>query len=109
MTPGQSRRASRTRVPVLMPNALAAQLAAMATAESVSTCTTMIGLPCRAGFSCCSHDAKKALRSRNSHWTALWSVHVFIFCSITQKMTDYKPTGPPRYAFRLEDLRAFHL
>ena len=24
-------------------------------------------------------------------------------------MTDYKPTGPPRYAFRLEDLRAFHL
>jgi hypothetical protein len=24
-------------------------------------------------------------------------------------VTDYKPTGPPRYAFRLEDLRAFHL
>jgi hypothetical protein len=22
---------------------------------------------------------------------------------------DDKPTGPPRYAFRLEDLRAFHL
>jgi hypothetical protein len=24
-------------------------------------------------------------------------------------VTDDKPTGPPRYAFRLEDLRAFHL
>ena len=24
-------------------------------------------------------------------------------------MTDDKPTGPPRYAFRLGDLRAFHL
>ena len=31
--------------------------------------TTMTGWPRYAGFSCCSHDARKALRSRNSHCT----------------------------------------
>src|SRR5215471_19422439 len=38
------------------------------------------------------------------------SVDVFILCSIwfpARKMTS--PTVPPRYAFRLEDLRVFHL
>src|SRR5271166_3596871 len=52
----------------------------MATADSVSVCTTMTGLPRRAGASCCSHDAKNALRSRNSHWTA--GLALFILCSI---------------------------
>src|SRR6202043_1295889 len=45
-------------------------------------CTTMTGLPRRAGFSCCSHDAKKALRSRNSHWTRWSAARLFIVCSI---------------------------
>jgi hypothetical protein len=37
-------------------------------------------------------------------------VDMFIFCSIwfpARKMRS--PTAPPRYAFRLEDLRVFHL
>jgi hypothetical protein len=33
-------------------------------------------------FSCCSHDAKKALRSRDSHCTGFSAVDMFIFCSI---------------------------
>ena len=40
------------------------------------------GLAAQGRGSCCSHDAKKALRSRNSHWTALSAVDLFIFCSI---------------------------
>src|SRR5258708_30065815 len=54
----------------------------MAQAESVSVCRTMMGLPRSAGFSCCSHDAKKALRSRNSHWTGWSAAMSFIFCFI---------------------------
>src|SRR6516165_4633532 len=105
MTSGHSCRASRPRVPVFMPNALAA----IATAESVGVCTTMTGLPRRAGFSCCSHDAKKALRSRNSHCTGLSAVDVFIICSYHNGQESPSPTVPPRYDFRLEDLRVFHL
>src|ERR1700739_278996 len=69
----------------------------------------MTGLPRRAGFSCCSHDAKKALRSRNSHCTGLSAVDMFIFCSYNNGKESTSPTMPPRYAFRLEDLRVFHL
>src|SRR5271155_5781628 len=61
----------------------------MATAESVGVCTTMTGLPRRAGVSCCSHDAKKALRSRNSHWTRLSVADKFMFSSILR----YAETG----------------
>lgn len=32
-------------------------------------------------FSCCSHDAKKALRSRNSHCTGLWPLTALCCCN----------------------------
>ena len=65
-----------------MPKALAAELAAIATALSAGVCTTMTGRPRRPGFSCCSDDAKKASRSRNSHCTAFSVVDAFIVCSL---------------------------
>jgi hypothetical protein len=39
----------------------------LATGVRRDKATTMTGCPRRAEFSCCSHDAKKAWRSRNSH------------------------------------------
>jgi hypothetical protein len=76
---------------------------------SAGTWTTMIGLPRRAGFSCCSHDAKKALRSRNSHWTTFRSLTCSSFVPYARAPEMTSPTVPPRYAFRLEDLRVFYL
>jgi hypothetical protein len=34
---------------------------------------------------------------------------VFIFCSYHNAQESTSPTVPPRYDFRLEDLRVFHL
>ena len=34
---------------------------------------------------------------------------MFIFCSYPEREKSTSPTVPPRYAFRLEDLRVFHL
>jgi hypothetical protein len=36
------------------------------------------------------------------------TVDVFIFCSYKNRQESTGPTVPPRYAFRLEDLRVFH-
>jgi hypothetical protein len=49
------------------------------------------------------------LRSRNSHCTELSAVDVFIFCSYHNAQDSTSPTVPPRYDFRLDDLRSFHL
>src|SRR5439155_100704 len=87
----------------------------MAQAESVSVCTTMTGLPRSAGFSCCSHDAKKALRSRNSHWTGWSAAKSFIFCSIAWRTGNLQvgkhhaataAPGPPFEKQRLASERA---
>lgn len=53
----------------------------MALVLSVSVCTTIIGLPRKAGSSCCSQDAKKAFRSRNSQLTPSLVKGRFMVCS----------------------------
>ena len=48
------------------------------------------GLAARGRVSCCPHDAKNALRSRNSHWTSLAAADMFIFCSIRSAIRNHK-------------------
>jgi hypothetical protein len=74
-------------------------------ADSAGTCTTITGLPRKAELSCCSHDAKKALRSRDTgrHSRPL-TRSSFVLYARGSEMTS--PTMPPRYAFHLDDLRS---
>jgi hypothetical protein len=67
----------------------------------------MIGLPRKADCSCCSQEAKKALRSRNSHCTALAAGFSFIICSTSQPQLFCNGVSPPRAAIRLYSPRFF--
>src|SRR5215475_8959070 len=58
----------------------------------------IIGWPRNAGFSCCSHDAKKEFKSRNSQFTVWFSSGTFIIiCSYhcrTKAGNVYGQAGP---------------
>src|SRR5262249_1377104 len=81
---------------------------AIATALSVSVCTTMMGWPRRAGVFLLLARRKEGIEVEEQPLNRVFDrLRVSFFVLYDKRQESSSRTMPPRYAFRLEELRVF--